>query len=69
MEEKLKGFEGSRVDINCGAGANFRGIVKEVDEKIVTIVDEDDRLTSVAIRKIVAVTECVDPVMRPGFIV
>jgi len=69
MEEKLKGYEGSRVDVNCGGGANFRGVVKEVDDKVVVIVDEDERVTSIAIKKIIAVTECADPVMRPGFIV
>lgn len=69
MEEKLKGLDGKRVDINCGAGAIFRGTVKEVTEKVVTIFDEDEQNTSIAIKKIIAVTECVDPVTRPGFIV
>ena len=69
MEERLRTLEGKRVDLNCGAGAIFRGTVKEVQEKLVTIVDEDDLNISVAIKKIIAVTECVDPITRPGFIV
>ena len=69
MEEKLRGLEGKRVDINCGTGAVFRGTVKDVAEKVVTIVDEDDQNTTIATKKIIAVTECVDPVTRPGFIV
>ena len=70
MEEKLRSLEGKRVDINCGTGAIFRGTVKEVEEKLVTIVDEDHELnTAISIKKIIAVTECVDPVTRPGFIV
>lgn len=69
MEEKLRALEGKRVDLNCGTGAIFRGTVKEVQAEVVTIVDEDELNTSIAIRKIIAVTECVDPVTRPGFIV
>ena len=69
MEEKLRSLQGKRVDINCGTGAMFRGAVKEVQEKLVTIVDEDEQNTSIAIKKIISVTECADPVHRPGFIV
>ena len=69
MEEKLRSLEGTRVDINCGAGAIFRGRVKEVQEKMVTIVDEDEHNTSIAIKKIIAVTESADAATRPGFIV
>lgn len=69
MEDKLEELKGKRVDINCGAGANFRGTVETVDDGLVTLKDEEDRKTNVAIKKIVAVTECVDPVTRPGFIV
>jgi hypothetical protein len=69
MDEKLRSLEGKRVDINCGAGAMFRGTVREVAEKVVTIFDEDDQNTSISIKKIISVTECADPVTRPGFIV
>jgi hypothetical protein len=69
MEEKLKGFSGKRVDINCGAGAIFRGKVSSVESGLVTILDEEDRVTSVSIEKILAVTECHEPISRPGFIV
>ena len=69
MEEKLKGFAGKRVDINCGAGAIFRGKVDSVQDGLVTIVDEDDKMTSISIEKIIATTECHEPVSRPGFIV
>jgi hypothetical protein len=69
MEEKLKGYEGKRVDINCGAGAIFRGKVSSVESGLVTIIDEDDRVTSIAIEKMIAVTECHEPITRPGFIV
>jgi hypothetical protein len=69
MDEKLREFDGKRIDINCGAGAVFRGVVKEVGEKIVVIQDENDRSILIAIKKIIAVTECHEPITRPGFIV
>ena len=69
MEDKLEELKGKRVDVNCGAGAIFRGTVESVDDDVVTIKDEDSFITNISIKKIVAVTECVDPVTRPGFIV
>ena len=68
MEEKLREFEGKRVDLNCGAGSMFRGVVKLVEEKTVTIIDEDDHNTTISVDKIIAVTECMEPLSRPGFI-
>ena len=68
MEEKLREFEGKMVDINCGTGSMFRGVVKLVEEKTVTIIDENDLNTTISVKKIVAVTECVEPLSRPGFI-
>ena len=69
MEEKLELLKGKRIDVNCGAGAIFRGVVETVDDDVVTMKDEDGQITNIAIKKIIAVTECVDPVSRPGFIV
>ena len=65
----LEALKGKRIDVNCGAGANFRGVVDSVDDDVVTIKDEDSQVTNISIKKIIAVTECVDPITRPGFIV
>lgn len=69
MEEKLAELKGKRVDLNCGSGAIFRGVINEVDDGVLSITDEDSLITRITIRKIIAVTECVEPVTRPGFIV
>lgn len=69
MDEKLEELKGKRIDVNCGAGAIFRGVVENVDDDIVVLKDEDGQITNVSIKKIIAVTECVDPITRPGFIV
>lgn len=69
MEEKLEELKGKRIDVNCGTGAIFRGVVESVDEDLVAIKDEDGLVTNIAVKKIIAITECVDPITRPGFIV
>lgn len=69
MEEKLKQLRGKRVDVNCGAAAVFRGQVEDVDDHILVLKDENDQITNISLRKIIAVTECVEPLSRPGFIV
>ncbi|MFL6468015.1 MAG: MM0924 family protein [Pyrinomonadaceae bacterium] len=69
MDEKLKQLTGKRIDVNCGAGSVFRGVVEDADDKILVIKDENDLVINISINKIIAVTECVDPVTRPGFIV
>jgi len=68
MEEKLKQLQGKRIDVNCGAGAVFRGVVEGVDNVLV-LKDENDLITNISLQKIIAVTECVEPLTRPGFIV
>ncbi len=68
MEEKLKQLRGKRIDVNCGAGAVFRGVVEDVDNLLV-LKDENDVIINISLKKIIAVTECVEPLTRPGFIV
>jgi len=69
MEEKLKQLRGKRVDVNCGAAAVFRGVVEDMDDHILILKDENDLITNISLKKIIAVTECVEPLTRPGFIV
>jgi len=69
MEEKLKQLRGKRVDVNCGAAAVFRGVVEDVDDHILILKDENDLITNISLKKIIAVTESVEPLSRPGFIV
>ena len=68
MEEKLRSFKGRKLDVNCGTGAVFRGTVEEVEEGVLKIKDEMDGISHIAIRKILAVTECSENASRPGFI-
>lgn len=68
MEDLLKHFEGKRVDINCGSGAAFRGKVVKVNDDIVQLQDDDDRLFYINCKKVIAVSEASDASIRPGFI-
>jgi hypothetical protein len=68
MEEKLKKFKGRKLDVNCGAGATFRGTVEDVEDGILMIKDEMDVISHIAIGKIIVLTECSENATRPGFI-
>ena len=68
MEEKLRTFKGKKLDVNCGAGATFRGTVEDVEDGILKIKDEMDVISHIAIRKIIVLTECSENATRPGFI-
>lgn len=68
MEKKLSELVGSRVEVTCGAGLVFCGELKNVNDGLIEILDDDD-LTAVAVEKIIAVRKSVDPTSRPGFIV
>jgi len=67
MEKHLKGFEGKRVELYCGAGSTFCGVVKEVGEGVVQISEHDD-LIWIAIEKIISLTEKSENASRPGFV-
>ena len=68
MEEKLKEFKGRMVDVNCGTGAVFRGVVESVEAGVLTIKDEMDVISHISVSKILALTECSESSTRPGFI-
>lgn len=68
MEDRLKEFEGREIDVNCGSGAIYRGTVEHVKDGILILKDDNDLTVFIAIDRIVAVAQRVDPVIRPGFI-
>lgn len=69
MVEKLRGLEGKKVDINCGAGAMFRGVIESVDDHLVSITDESDTIVYIVVKRIISFSEVAEPVVRPGFII
>lgn len=68
MEEKLREFEGRKIDVNCGSGASYRGLVLSGNDGILSLRDESDTTIFISIDRIIAITECLEPAIRPGFI-
>jgi hypothetical protein len=68
MEEKLRSYQGKKLDVNCGTSAIFRGTVEKVEDGILKIKDELDVVSHISIERIIAVTECSESSTRPGFV-
>lgn len=68
MEEFLKTLMGKRVDVSCGANAAFRGDVINVQNGILFLRDDDEKVAYVAIDKVAVVCEVKDSQTRPGFV-
>lgn len=68
MEELLKQFVGKRIDVSCGTTAVFRGLVRNMSDGILSLVDDDERELFIAVDKIASICECKDNSGRPGFL-
>ncbi|MBX3291272.1 MAG: hypothetical protein KF881_00085 [Acidobacteria bacterium] len=69
MEELLTQLMGKKIDVNCSTNASFRGDCIDVQNGVLFLRDEDDRVAYVAIDKIAVVHEIKDASSRPGFII
>ena len=69
MEEFLKQLMGKKVDISCGASANFSGEIVNVNGGILYLRDENERVAYIAIDKIAIIWEEKNSQQRPGFVV
>ncbi len=69
MEEFLKQLMGKKVDISCGASANFSGEVVNVIDGVLFLRDDEERAAYVAIDKIAIVWEEKENQHRPGFVI
>jgi hypothetical protein len=68
MEELIKGMIGKKIDVTCGTTAVYRGEVREVKDRILSLLDDEERTVYVSIDKISTVIEVADTSHRPGFI-
>lgn len=69
MEKILREMIGKRVEISGGGSAVYRGEVADVLDGVAHLRDDEGRVIYVAIDKIAAVSEKIDPGSRPGFII
>ena len=68
QEEFLSKLVGKKVDLFCGGAVSLRGEVMKVDNGVLHLKDEDDKLCFVAIEKIVIVWDAPDEGHRAGFV-
>jgi len=68
MEQLLNTLRGKKIDVTCGTNAAFRGDVIDVQDGVLYLRDEDDRVAYVAVEKIAVVYECKEHLNRPGFL-
>lgn len=68
MEEFLKQLTGKKIEVSCGANANFGGEVVDVKNGVLYLRDEDERVAYVAVEKIAVVWENKEDKSRLGFV-
>jgi small nuclear ribonucleoprotein (snRNP)-like protein len=68
MEEFLKNLMNKQVDISFGSSSTVRGDVLKVDDGVLQLRDEDERIAYVAIERIAVIWEVKDTQSRPGFV-
>lgn len=55
MEQFLSGMIGKKIDVYCGGATSLRGQVMKVEEGVLHLKDNDDKMCFVAIDKIAVV--------------
>lgn len=68
MEELLKQLRGKKIDVTCGTNAAFRGDVIDVNDGVLYLRDEDEKVAYVSVDRIAVVYEVKDHLTRPGFV-
>ncbi|MGZ8848117.1 MAG: MM0924 family protein [Pyrinomonadaceae bacterium] len=68
MNELLSKLIDHEVDVVCTGTSSLRGKIVKVEEGVLYLKDEDDKVCYVAVDKIVAVWEKIDKDRHPGFI-
>jgi uncharacterized protein DUF6897 len=67
MKDFLAKMVGRKVDVFCGGASSLRGEVIRVDEAVLHLKDQENRVCYVAIDKIAVVWEARDDEHRAGF--
>lgn len=68
MNQFLSNFIGKKIDVYCGGGSSLRGEVVKVEEGVLHLKDNDQRMCFVNIEKIHVVWEARDDEHRAGFV-
>lgn len=68
MDSILFALRGKEVEINFSNSLGFRGTIQSVDNGVLTLTDETEKVYYLSIAKIAAVCEVTEPHLKPGFI-
>jgi hypothetical protein len=68
MREFLARLVGKKVEVFCGGTSNLSGKVVKVDESVLQLVDDDDRVFYIAINRIAVVSESKEREKNAGFV-
>lgn len=68
MQEFLNRMVGRKLDVYCGGSSSLRGEVIQVDQSVLHLRDDDQKMCFVAIEKIIVVWEARDDDHRAGFV-
>ncbi|HZH33937.1 MAG TPA: MM0924 family protein [Pyrinomonadaceae bacterium] len=68
MKTFLSGFVGKKVDVVCAGGVAVRGEIVSIEDEVLELKDDEDRVCYVSIDKVTVVWETKDHSQRAGFI-
>lgn len=68
MREFLTKMIGKKLDVYCGGTSSLSGKVVKVEESVLHLVGEDDRMFYVAIERIAVVSEAREREKNAGFV-
>ena len=68
MQEFLSKMIGRKIDVYCGGASSLRGEVVKIEDGVLHLKDNDDKLCYVAVDKIVVVWDAPDAEHRAGFV-
>ena len=68
MQDFLSKMTGRKIDVFCGGSSSLRGDVVKVEDGVLHLKDNDNRMCYVALDKIVVVWEARDEEHRAGFV-
>ena len=68
MHQFLSTMIGRKIDVYCGGGSSLRGEVIKVEEGVLYLKDNEERMTFVNIEKIHVVWEAREDEHRAGFV-
>ena len=68
MEQLISSLAGKKIDVNCGAGALFRGENLGYENGVLSLKDEHGKTVYIDGSRILALSEVSDAASRPGFI-